>query len=215
MIFAWSLTEVIRYSYYGFSQFGARPARRGPRAATTLLVWSDAPPRARVRAGTAPYVLTWPRYTFFFVLYPLGVASELALVHQVVFGKGKLVRQAKRRARAPFANVGSASITLVVAAAAATGAFWVRAVVCGEPLRAAPRRAARHPTGVHVFFGLRCGPGVWHVELHPMYAKPARPTREHGRGGGHTDRVARPNWRPPLAPRARPLCVHVLWCVRA
>jgi len=47
-VFAWSLTEVIRYSYYAFSLFNA-----------------------------APYFLTWCRYTFFIVLYPIGVVGEL------------------------------------------------------------------------------------------------------------------------------------------
>lgn len=53
MVLSWALTEVIRYAFY----------------ATTLL--GD---------GNAPAVLTWARYSTFFVLYPTGAGSE-ALVN--------------------------------------------------------------------------------------------------------------------------------------
>ncbi|EER31494.1 hypothetical protein CTRG_05224 [Candida tropicalis MYA-3404] len=45
---SWSITEIIRYSYY----------------ASNL-------------TGGVPYFLTWLRYTTFYVLYPTGVASEV------------------------------------------------------------------------------------------------------------------------------------------
>jgi very-long-chain (3R)-3-hydroxyacyl-CoA dehydratase len=45
------LTEIVRYAYY----------------ATSLL-------------KSTPPVLTWLRYSMFLVLYPVGVASELALI---------------------------------------------------------------------------------------------------------------------------------------
>ena len=48
MVFAWSLTEVLRYTYYALSLMGAQ----------------------------VPPVLTWLRYTTFYVLYPLGAGSE-------------------------------------------------------------------------------------------------------------------------------------------
>lgn len=47
MVFAWSLTEVIRYTFY----------------AASLL-------------GKEPYPLLWLRYTTFFILYPVGAGSE-------------------------------------------------------------------------------------------------------------------------------------------
>lgn len=50
-MFAWSVTEVIRYSFYALKEVGSVPA-----------------------------VLTWLRYTTFIVLYPIGVSSELAMV---------------------------------------------------------------------------------------------------------------------------------------
>ncbi|KAG7085947.1 hypothetical protein E1B28_003475 [Marasmius oreades] len=53
MIFAWSLTEVIRYSFYAFS-----------------LTAPSYPP---------PKFLTYLRYTTFYVLYPLGAGSEAFL----------------------------------------------------------------------------------------------------------------------------------------
>lgn len=51
MLVAWSITEVIRYSFF----------------ALTLSGWQ-------------PRALTWLRYNTFFVLYPVGIFSECALV---------------------------------------------------------------------------------------------------------------------------------------
>lgn len=51
-VLAWSITEVIRYSFYAFS----------------LL-------------DSLPYVLQWCRYTFFFFLYPIGVTGELVTIY--------------------------------------------------------------------------------------------------------------------------------------
>ncbi|KAI1694121.1 protein tyrosine phosphatase-like protein, PTPLA domain-containing protein [Ditylenchus destructor] len=48
LLLAWSLTEVVRYSYYALS----------------LL-------------KTVPFLLTWMRYTLFLVLYPLGASGEV------------------------------------------------------------------------------------------------------------------------------------------
>lgn len=55
MMVAWSIAECVRYSYYGFN----------------LL-------------GSVPRVLTWARYNFFLVLYPLGVGSELLMVYNAL-----------------------------------------------------------------------------------------------------------------------------------
>ena len=52
MVFAWSITETVRYSWYGL----------------------------KLALGDAPRALTWCRYTFFFVLYPYGVWSELCCI---------------------------------------------------------------------------------------------------------------------------------------
>ncbi|EKE37434.1 hypothetical protein ENUP19_0274G0055 [Entamoeba nuttalli] len=46
---AWSVTEVIRYSFYSFKLFGL----------------------------AVPYPLLWCRYSFFIVLYPMGVSGEV------------------------------------------------------------------------------------------------------------------------------------------
>ncbi|CAD5233810.1 unnamed protein product [Bursaphelenchus xylophilus] len=48
LLIAWSVTEVIRYSYYALNIVKA-----------------------------VPYVLTWARYTFFIALYPLGASGEV------------------------------------------------------------------------------------------------------------------------------------------
>ncbi|KAK9816955.1 hypothetical protein WJX72_007375 [[Myrmecia] bisecta] len=52
LLLAWSITEIIRYSFYALKE-----------------------------AGRAPYFLLWLRYTTFIVLYPLGVASELTMAY--------------------------------------------------------------------------------------------------------------------------------------
>ncbi|KAG6820974.1 hypothetical protein H0H93_008603 [Arthromyces matolae] len=52
MLLSWSITEVIRYSFYAF----------------TLL-------------GYEPYVLLWLRYTTFYILYPTGASSEALLIY--------------------------------------------------------------------------------------------------------------------------------------
>ncbi|KDD75900.1 protein tyrosine phosphatase-like protein [Helicosporidium sp. ATCC 50920] len=49
---AWSVTEVIRYAFFALKELGLEP-----------------------------YPLLWLRYSSFVVLYPLGVASELAMVY--------------------------------------------------------------------------------------------------------------------------------------
>ena len=54
MILAWSMSEMIRYSYYLLRElFGGS-------------------------ADATPYLSTWLRYSGFIVLYPIGVASELS-----------------------------------------------------------------------------------------------------------------------------------------
>ncbi|KAG2226785.1 hypothetical protein INT45_005750 [Circinella minor] len=55
MMIAWSVTECIRYSYYALNLI-----------------------------GQVPKALTWARYNFFLVLYPLGVGSELTMVYQAL-----------------------------------------------------------------------------------------------------------------------------------
>lgn len=49
---AWSVTEIIRYLYYTLNLVGA-----------------------------VPYFLVWCRYTFFIILYPLGVTGELLCLY--------------------------------------------------------------------------------------------------------------------------------------
>lgn len=52
MLVAWSVTEVIRYSYFAFNLNGFNPA-----------------------------IITWLRYNTFYVLYPVGICSECWLVY--------------------------------------------------------------------------------------------------------------------------------------
>ena len=52
MLLAWSVTEVIRYSYF---------------------VWN-------LQGNGVPGVVTWLRYNTFYVLYPIGISSECVLI---------------------------------------------------------------------------------------------------------------------------------------
>ncbi|KAJ3346423.1 hypothetical protein GGF32_007748, partial [Allomyces javanicus] len=57
LVFAWSITECIRYAFYGLAQIDLKP-----------------------------YPLVWLRYTSFYPLYPLGVFSETSLIwHSLPF----------------------------------------------------------------------------------------------------------------------------------
>ncbi|KAF1957826.1 PTPLA-domain-containing protein [Byssothecium circinans] len=62
MLIAWSVTELIRYSYFVFLLGG-----KG-----------------------VPKLWTWLRYNTFFVLYPLGVASECWLIYRAIPPASKL-----------------------------------------------------------------------------------------------------------------------------
>lgn len=57
MLVAWSLTEVIRYTYFALKQFDAVPG------------W-----------------LHWLRYSAFSILYPIGISSELAMTLRAIVG---------------------------------------------------------------------------------------------------------------------------------
>ncbi|KAL3423064.1 protein tyrosine phosphatase-like protein [Phlyctema vagabunda] len=63
MLVAWSVTEVIRYSYFTF----------------TL-------------SGFQPKFISWLRYNTFYVLYPLGISSECWLVYRAI-APAKRLRQ--------------------------------------------------------------------------------------------------------------------------
>jgi len=55
MLLAWSATEVVRYSYFVFNL-----------------------------NGSVPGFLTWLRYNGFFLLYPMGISSEMFLVYMSI-----------------------------------------------------------------------------------------------------------------------------------
>lgn len=62
MLLAWSITEIIRYSYFAVN----------------------------LTYGKVPGFMTWLRYNTFFVLYPLGISSECWLVYQAIGPAGSL-----------------------------------------------------------------------------------------------------------------------------
>ncbi|KAI3647684.1 hypothetical protein MP228_007905 [Amoeboaphelidium protococcarum] len=53
MVVAWCLTEIVRYAYYALSLLNSES-----------------------------YIVTWLRYTLFFVLYPIGAGSEAMLLYR-------------------------------------------------------------------------------------------------------------------------------------
>jgi very-long-chain (3R)-3-hydroxyacyl-CoA dehydratase len=55
MLVAWSVTEVIRYSFFVLTLSGYQPA-----------------------------FITWLRYNTFYVLYPLGISSECWLIYKAI-----------------------------------------------------------------------------------------------------------------------------------
>jgi very-long-chain (3R)-3-hydroxyacyl-CoA dehydratase len=61
MLVAWSVTEVIRYSYFVLSLSGYQPG-----------------------------FITWLRYNTFYVLYPLGISSECWLIYKAIEPARKL-----------------------------------------------------------------------------------------------------------------------------
>ncbi|SAM03874.1 hypothetical protein [Absidia glauca] len=56
MVIAWCIAELVRYSFYAFN----------------------------LKNGSVPRVISWARYNFFLVLYPLGVSSELMMIYQAL-----------------------------------------------------------------------------------------------------------------------------------
>ncbi|KAI9894320.1 MAG: hypothetical protein M1814_003076 [Vezdaea aestivalis] len=60
MLVAWSLTEVVRYTYFALNL-----------------------------RGWVPPIISWLRYNMFFVLYPLGMGSEVWLVTKALGPAGK------------------------------------------------------------------------------------------------------------------------------
>ena len=60
MLIAWSVTEVIRYTYFVLNL-----------------------------QGQVPQFISWLRYNTFYVLYPLGIASEVGLVWKAAEPAGK------------------------------------------------------------------------------------------------------------------------------
>ena len=66
MLLAWAVTEVIRYSYF---------------------VWN-------LQGGGVPSFMTWLRYNTFYVLYPLGITSECALIWKASMVAENLVKLA-------------------------------------------------------------------------------------------------------------------------
>jgi hypothetical protein len=80
MFIAWSLSEIIRYSFYfckarvGQGQDGAviHSHAHALACASYLRPHSPAPSLSQ-ESGYVPYVITWLRYTGFMVLYPSGV----------------------------------------------------------------------------------------------------------------------------------------------
>jgi len=64
MLVAWSVTEVIRYSYFVLNLSGYQPA-----------------------------FVTWLRYNTFFVLYPVGISSECWMIYKAIEPARQAIRE--------------------------------------------------------------------------------------------------------------------------
>lgn len=64
MLIAWSVTEVIRYSYF----------------VLTL-------------SGFSPSLISWLRYNTFYVLYPLGISSECYMIYKTIEPASKIRKE--------------------------------------------------------------------------------------------------------------------------
>jgi very-long-chain (3R)-3-hydroxyacyl-CoA dehydratase len=65
MLIAWSVTEVVRYSYFVFTLSGFSPA-----------------------------FITWLRYNLFHVLYPMGISSECWMMYKAIEPSREIRREA-------------------------------------------------------------------------------------------------------------------------
>lgn len=64
-VLAWTITEIIRYTYYGLS---------------LMPVSTSATSALKSSGSLVPYWLTWLRYSAFYILYPMGAGSEWILI---------------------------------------------------------------------------------------------------------------------------------------
>ncbi|KAK0888544.1 hypothetical protein LTR57_025517 [Friedmanniomyces endolithicus] len=69
MLLAWSVTEVVRYSYFAVN----------------------------LAYGGVPFWLTWVRYNAFFVLYPLGIGSAYVLFTHMMAQRKKVLRSLREK----------------------------------------------------------------------------------------------------------------------
>ncbi|KAK0362039.1 hypothetical protein LTR91_006898 [Friedmanniomyces endolithicus] len=69
MLLAWSVTEVVRYSYFAVN----------------------------LAYGGVPLWLTWVRYNAFFVLYPLGIGSAYVLFTHMMAQRKKVMRSLREK----------------------------------------------------------------------------------------------------------------------
>lgn len=79
MLIAWSISEIVRYSYFVFNLRRSRSisAGGGGGGGGSSYNTKEVP---KEEEKEVPALLTWARYNFFYVLYPLGIGSEMALV---------------------------------------------------------------------------------------------------------------------------------------
>jgi very-long-chain (3R)-3-hydroxyacyl-CoA dehydratase len=76
MLIAWSTTEVIRYSYFVMLLQGSVP---------DVLSWlRSAHVRFTFPSGLDADRCVWDRYNTFYVLYPLGICSEVWLIYSAL-----------------------------------------------------------------------------------------------------------------------------------
>lgn len=80
MLIAWSISEIVRYSYFVFNLRRGRSISIGGGSGAGGLSSNSGRGSPKEVVEDVPALLTWARYNFFYVLYPLGIGSEMALI---------------------------------------------------------------------------------------------------------------------------------------
>lgn len=83
MLFAWCLTEVVRYSFYAVNQVKDLLTTVKGLMIATKMAKGDKLGEAK-EPFKAPFPLVWLRYSLFVVLYPLGVSGEIGSMFQAL-----------------------------------------------------------------------------------------------------------------------------------
>lgn len=92
MLLAWSITEVVRYTYFAvllnrtriLDKNSSRTSNSNNSRISGGGSSSSSEKNPAILDDQPPPWLTWSRYNLFFVLYPLGILSEMRLIYLAI-----------------------------------------------------------------------------------------------------------------------------------